>query len=227
MILWALKEIELLMDFLVWGFTVLRAISFCAGVSQVALCCAAFTKVSLSLRAHRTNVRHLVRCCVHGYLFAMSTEHEYKSLLVWEGNLGDGTSTYHGYSRRWRVKIDGKPDLVGSADPTFRGESEKFNPEDLLVAALSSCHMLSYLALCAQKNISVLGYRDKAWGVMKTTPNGGGRFEQVTLRPEVRVADKSKQALAKDLHEKAHSLCFIASSVSFDVHVIAVVTAEV
>ncbi|MGA2639407.1 MAG: OsmC family protein [Spirochaetia bacterium] len=156
----------------------------------------------------------------------MSAEHEYKSRLVWEGNLGDGTSTYQGYGRQWRIKTDGKPDLVGSADPVFRGERDKHNPEDLLVAALSSCHMLSYLALCARDRISVLSYTDEATGVMKTTPEGGGRFESVTLRPRVEIADARRQALAMELHEKAHSLCFIASSMNFAVHHSAVVAAR-
>jgi hypothetical protein len=119
----------------------------------------------------------------------MSAEHEYKSRLVWEGNLGDGTSSYQGYSRQWRVR------------------------------------MLTYLALCARNKISVLGYSDEASGVMKTTPEGGGRFESVTLRPRVEIADKSKQALATELHEKAHSFCFITGSVNFPVHHAAVVTA--
>ncbi len=155
----------------------------------------------------------------------MGAEYEYKARLVWEGNLGDGTSTYQGYGRQWRVQVDGKPDFVGSADPAFRGESEKHNPEDLLVAALSACHMLSYLALCARNKISVVSYRDEASGVMRTTPEGGGRFESVTLRPEVRIADQSRRALAEELHESAHSLCFIACSMNFPISHAAVVTA--
>ena len=157
----------------------------------------------------------------------MGAEHEYKARLVWEGNLGSGTSTYRGYGRQWRVQVDGKPDLVGSADPAFRGESDKHNPEDLLVAALSSCHMLSYLALCARNKISVVSYRDEASGVMKTTPDGGGKFESVTLRPEVRIADESTRTFAEELHERAHSLCFIAASMNFPVRHSAVVTAGV
>jgi organic hydroperoxide reductase OsmC/OhrA len=149
----------------------------------------------------------------------MSAEHSYQTRLTWEGNLGQGTSTYQGYGRQWRVHVDGKPDLVGTADHAFRGEQDKFNPEELLVISLSSCHMLSYLALCARNKISVLSYSDEASGAMKTTPDGGGRFESVTLRPKVEIADKSGEALAFKLHEKAHELCFIASSVNFPVTV--------
>jgi organic hydroperoxide reductase OsmC/OhrA len=154
----------------------------------------------------------------------MHGEHTYKALLVWEGNQGEGTSTYQGYSRRWRVRIDGKTDLVGTADPAYRGEPGKHNPEDLLVASLSSCHMLSYLALCARNKISVVSYQDEATGVMKTTPGGGGRFESVTLRPRVEINDTRMVDRALELHEKAHTECFIASSVSFPVHHDAAVT---
>jgi organic hydroperoxide reductase OsmC/OhrA len=154
----------------------------------------------------------------------MSAEHQYKALLVWEGNLGDGTSTYKGYSRQWRARMDGTPDIVGTADPVYRGETNKHNPEQLLVISLSSCHMLTYLALCAQNKISVLSYSDEATGVMKTTPDGKGRFESVTVHPRVEIADAARQSLAMELHEKAHSFCFIASSVNFPVHHDAAVT---
>ena len=157
----------------------------------------------------------------------MHGEHTYKTLLVWEGNQGDGTSTYQGYGRRWRVRIDGKADLVGSADPAFRGEPDKHNPEDLLVVSLSACHMLSYLALCARNRVSVVSYRDEATGIMKTTPDGGGRFESVTLHPKVEISDPSMVDRAMQLHEKAHSTCFVASSVNFPVHHDAAVTGQI
>jgi organic hydroperoxide reductase OsmC/OhrA len=156
----------------------------------------------------------------------MSAEHHYDARLAWEGNLGTGTATYQGYGRQWRIRINGKPDLVGTADPAFRGDREKHNPEDLLLAALSSCHMLSYLALCAREKISVVSYTDEASAVMKTTPDGGGRFESVMLRPRVEIADAGRDTLAMELHKKAHALCFIASSVSFPVRHEAVVTAR-
>jgi organic hydroperoxide reductase OsmC/OhrA len=157
----------------------------------------------------------------------MGIVHEYGCRLVWEGNSGGGTSSYQGYGRQWRVKFDGKPDLVGSADPAYRGEIEKYNPEDLLVAALSSCHMLSYLALCSRNKISVLAYTDEAIGLMTTTAEGGGKFESVTLRPKVVISDNGRESLAKELHERAHSLCFIASSVNFAVHHYAIITVGV
>jgi organic hydroperoxide reductase OsmC/OhrA len=143
--------------------------------------------------------------------------HDYKARLVWDGNLGDGTSTYTGYGRKYRVQFDGKPDLPGSADPIFRGDANVYNPEDLFVASLSSCHLLSYLALCARSKINVVAYEDQASGTMVMRPDGGGKFESVTLCPSVTIAAGSDEKRAMELHETAHDLCFIAASVSVPV----------
>jgi organic hydroperoxide reductase OsmC/OhrA len=143
--------------------------------------------------------------------------HDYKAKLVWEGNLGDGTSSYMGYGRKYRLKIDGKPDLTGSADPMFRGDPNAHNPEDLFVAALSSCHLLSYLALCARSKINVVAYEDDASGTLLLRPDGGGSFESVTLRPTVTIAAGGDEKRAMELHETAHDLCFIAASVKVPV----------
>lgn len=145
-------------------------------------------------------------------------EHHYSSSLTWDGNRGEGTATYAGYGREFRVEIDGKPPLHGSADPAFRGDAAKVNPEDMLLAALSSCHMLSYLALCARERIAVLEYRDDARGVMTEDGRGGGRFTSVTLRPVVTIADVSHRERAMELHHRAAELCFIASSCNFPIH---------
>jgi organic hydroperoxide reductase OsmC/OhrA len=143
--------------------------------------------------------------------------HDYKAHLIWDGNLGDGTSTYTGYGRKYRLQIDGKPDLMGSADPIFRGDANVYNPEDLFVAALSSCHLLSYLALCARTKINVIAYEDDASGTVVMRPDGGGKFESVTLRPIVTIAPGSDEKRALELHETAHDLCFIAASVSIPI----------
>jgi organic hydroperoxide reductase OsmC/OhrA len=137
--------------------------------------------------------------------------HDYKARLIWDGNLGTGTTSYTGYGRKYRLQIDGKPELVGSADPMFRGDGNVYNPEDLFVAALSSCHLLSYLALCARTKINVVAYEDNASGTLVLTPNGGGIFESVTLAPG---GDEKK---AMELHEQAHDLCFIAASVKIPI----------
>jgi organic hydroperoxide reductase OsmC/OhrA len=143
--------------------------------------------------------------------------HHYTLDLVWTGNRGEGTKTYQGYGRDHRVTVPGKPEIMLSADAAFRGDPKTLNPEDLLVAALSSCHMLSYLALCALAKIEVSAYRDKATGTMVTDTSGGGRFTEVTLHPHVTITDAGHLARAIELHEKAGKLCFIASSVNFPV----------
>ena len=144
-------------------------------------------------------------------------EHHYRAVLQWDGNRGEGTATYAGYGRDYRVLVDGKPVIDGSADPAFRGDPAKLNPEDLFVAAIASCHMLSYLALCAREHLVIVAYEDAAEGLMKEDGKGGGRFEEVVLRPRVTIADRDRRARALELHERAHELCFIASSCSIPI----------
>ncbi len=154
-----------------------------------------------------------------------SDRHEYSARLTWEGNLGKGTATYAGYGRNYRISMPGKADLMGSADPTFRGAPDRHSPEDLLVASLSACHMLSYLAVCALKGVSVVAYTDDAEGVMTTSHGGAtGRFESVTLHPHVAISGADKEALATELHKEAHEGCFIANSCNFPVTVEPVLT---
>jgi len=145
-------------------------------------------------------------------------EHHYSAHLIWDGNRGDGTATYAGYGRQYRVLIDGKPELQGTADVAFRGDADRFNPEDLFLAAISSCHMLSYLALCAKYGIRVVAYEDAATGIMKEDGKGGGRFEEVVLHPVVTVAEEAQVERAMKLHERAHETCFIANSCRVPIH---------
>ncbi len=147
----------------------------------------------------------------------MSQEHIYETDLVWTGNLGDGTRSYKGYSRAHEISIAGKPVIVGSSDPVFRGDAARYNPEELLVAALSACHLLYYLHLCADASIVVVDYADKATGKMIETSDGGGHFTEVTLNPRVVITQESDAEKAKELHARAHERCFIANSVNFPV----------
>lgn len=147
----------------------------------------------------------------------MKGAHEYSSRLVWDGNTGNGTATYASYGRQYHVVVAGKPDIAGSADPAFRGDADKLNPEDLFVASLSSCHMLSYLAACALKGVRVVAYEDDAKGTMTVDADGGGRFVEVVLYPKVTIADREQVALALSLHEVAHDQCFIANSCSIPI----------
>lgn len=146
----------------------------------------------------------------------MQREHRYAVSVVWTGNTGKGTSDYQSYTRDHEISVSGKPPIHGSSDPKFRGDSLRYNPEELLVASLSTCHMLWYLHLCADSGIVVVSYEDRAEGAMKESGEGGGRFVRVTLHPRVRVTGSTKQAEA--LHQRAHELCFIANSVNFPVN---------
>lgn len=147
----------------------------------------------------------------------MKGEHKYSLQLTWTGNRGSGTSGYRDYDRAHTITIDGKPEIKGSSDPAFRGDATRYNPEELLVASLSSCHMLWYLHLCAEAGVVVTDYQDFASGTMKETPDGGGRFTEVTLFPTVTIAEANHRDLANQLHGRAHQLCFIANSVNFPV----------
>ena len=145
----------------------------------------------------------------------MAKEHTYQALTVWTGASQGSTSSYQSYSREYTVTIEGKPPFKGSADPTFRGDPHLYNPEDLLITALSACHMLSYLALCARAGIQILAYSDEAFGKMAFY-DGKMRFTEVVLHPEV-VIEAGEIHKARSLHHKAHEECFIANSVSFPV----------
>jgi organic hydroperoxide reductase OsmC/OhrA len=145
------------------------------------------------------------------------TQHRYAVQVTWTGNLGQGTSSYRAYSRNHEISAAGKPTLPGSSDPAFRGDPARYNPEELLVSSLSTCHMLWYLHLCAEARILVLQYLDEASGVMAETSDGGGRFIDVVLKPRVVIAPGGDLERAERLHARAHHLCFIANSVNFPV----------
>ena len=145
----------------------------------------------------------------------MAKEHHFAARLVWTGAARGTTRSYESYGRDYRAEVEGKPPLEGSSDPKFRGDASKHNPEDLLVVALSACHMLSYLAECARAGIEVAAYEDQASGLM-AIKDGRMRFTEVTLAPRVVIAAGDLEQ-AKALHEKAHGACFIANSVNFPV----------
>lgn len=149
----------------------------------------------------------------------MSHMHRYALTMEWTGNLGTGTDHYRSYKRDHVIRIAGKHELLGSADPTFRGDPSRHNPEELLLSTLSSCHMMSYLHVCAVNGVVVTSYVDDATGAMETFPDGSGRFIEVTLHPRVTVREADMIAKAEELHHKAHELCFIANSVNFPVKV--------
>ena len=142
--------------------------------------------------------------------------HTYRTDLRWTGNRGTGTSGYTAYDRNYLVTSAGKAPIVGSSAPEFRGNPDHYNPEELLVAALSACHMLWYLHLCSDTGITVVEYSDSAEGSMHLDADGSGRFTLVTLRPRVTIRTGSLDQ-ARRLHDRAHAMCFIANSVKFPV----------
>ena len=147
----------------------------------------------------------------------MKLEHAYAIDLEWTGNRGPGTSGYKDYGRDHTVSAEGKHPIAGSADRAFFGDTDRWNPEEMLLAALAQCHLLSYLAEAARAGVVVVGYTDAATGTMEQTGNGGGHFTAVTLRPRVTVADPDSVELAASLHRPAAEKCFIAASVNFPV----------
>jgi organic hydroperoxide reductase OsmC/OhrA len=144
-------------------------------------------------------------------------EHRYALTVRWTGNLGEGTASYRGYSRDHDVEIPGLPVLKGSADPAFHGDRNRYNPEQLLLAALSQCHMLSFLHVAVKHGVVVTAYEDHASGLMRSNRDGSGQFESVTLKPRVTVADPAAVQLLEELHAEANKVCFIARSVNFPV----------
>lgn len=147
----------------------------------------------------------------------MSTQHNYKATITWTGNKGEGTTRYDAYERSHTLSVANKPDLECSSDTPFRGDGTKYNPEDMLLYSLSSCHMLWYLHLCADAGIIVTDYTDKATGVLTMDAPGGARFTEVVLFPVVTITDASRIDEANKLHDMAHEKCFIAKSVNFPV----------
>ncbi|MFF2390676.1 OsmC family protein [Agromyces sp. NPDC058104] len=144
--------------------------------------------------------------------------HHYEVAIDWQGDQGTGTSGYRDYRRRHVVRAAGKEhDIQGSSDRTFHGDRERWNPEELLIAALAQCHMLSYLHVATNHGVIVRGYADAASGTMVEDGRGGGAFTEVVLRPTVVVADASMAGLAAELHAEASEKCFIAASVAFPV----------
>ncbi|GAA3147769.1 OsmC family protein [Planomonospora alba] len=147
----------------------------------------------------------------------MTREHRYRLTVTWTGNRGEGTAGYRNYGREHEITAPGKAPLAGSSDPAFRGDPARWNPEELLVASLSQCHMLWYLHLCSTAGVVVTGYVDEPEGTMAEEPGGAGRFSEVVLRPTVTVASPEMAAEAERLHHEVHAYCFIARSVNFPV----------
>ncbi len=147
----------------------------------------------------------------------MAKQHDYTARVVWTGDKGEGTSSYRAYDRTWNVETEGKPAVPCSNDPLLGGDSSLHNPEDLLIASLSACHMLWYLHLASEAGIVVRSYQDDPVGIGETEPNGAGRFLSATLKPTIKVDAGADLTIAGELHHRVHKYCFIARSVNFPV----------
>ena len=143
--------------------------------------------------------------------------HEFQLETVWVGNQGSGTSDYKAYLRAHVIRASGKPEIQGSSDTVFYGDATRWNPEELLIAALSQCHMLSFLHVAQAAGVVVESYEDQASGVLETRPDGSGQITEVTLRPRIQVSAGEVSQIPA-LHQRANELCFIANSVNFPVH---------
>jgi organic hydroperoxide reductase OsmC/OhrA len=172
-----------------------------------------------ALRLSNRTDYHFLRAMMwaHGKQVALK-RHAYPVTVRWTAVDGEGTKSYRSYSRAHSIGGDGKPEILASSDPAFRGDASRYNPEELLVASISSCHMLWYLHLCSVNAITVVDYRDDASGTMEEADDGSARFTRVTLHPAVTIA-AGDSAKALELHHEAHRLCFIARSVNFPVEV--------
>ncbi|WGD38248.1 OsmC family protein [Lysinibacter sp. HNR] len=147
----------------------------------------------------------------------MRSEHRYEVTVEWQGNNGTGTSGYRDYSRKHTIYASGKHPVEGSADSYFWGDSDRWNPEEMLLASLSQCHMLSYLYVAARDGIVVTSYRDRVSGTIRLDGGGGGEFTSATLSPVVTIAEEEMALSARTAHQIAGKLCFIARSVNFPI----------
>ena len=144
-------------------------------------------------------------------------EHRYRPVITWTGNTGEGTASYKAYERAHLISAPGKADIAGSSDKTFRGDAACWNPEEMLVASASTCHMLWYLHLCAVNGVVVLDYRDEPEGLMIEQADGSGAFARIVLRPRIKLAAASNEEKARALHHDAHSMCFVANSLKCEI----------
>ncbi len=148
----------------------------------------------------------------------LDTKHTYELAITWTGNTGSGTSSHRAYSRDHELSAAGVPVIAASADPAFRGDPARWNPEQLFVASIAQCHMLWYLSLAAAEGIVVTAYEDHPTGLMTEEPGGAGQFTRVTLHPVVTITPDSDAARAEALHHRVGDYCFIARSVKTPVY---------
>ncbi len=141
-------------------------------------------------------------------------EKEFKVHTKWSSLTENDTSRSRSNPKTHNTHIMGKEPLIISAAKEFKGDKTKHNPEDLFLAALSSCHMMSYMYLCDKNNITLIHYTDETTGILGVKADGSGEFISIVLYPIVTILEKNKIDLAIRLHKEANRLCFIANSCS-------------
>lgn len=144
--------------------------------------------------------------------------HLFKVALNWMKKDNISSSLSRIYTKSHHISIEGKPDLEVSAAKAFKGDPNLYNPEDLLLSSLTSCHMMSYLYCCMQYKIEVISYQDHSEATLQVNPDGSGKIVKVDLFPDIIISDSSQIELAISLHKKANELCFIANSCNFPVY---------
>lgn len=144
-------------------------------------------------------------------------QHKYQSKVIWTGDLGSGTSGYRDYERAHSIQVNGKEEILASSDPSFRGDPKRYNPEELFLASLSSCHMLWVLHLATVEGVIITGYEDAAEGTMEEAKDGSGKFTEVILKPVITVTEERMLTKLDSIHQKANAMCFIANSCNFEV----------
>jgi organic hydroperoxide reductase OsmC/OhrA len=148
----------------------------------------------------------------------MMKDHNYTTLITWTGNKGTGTSSLKSYERDLTIAVDGKPEIPGTSEVSIEGNKLRYNPEELLQCAVSSCHMLSFLYLCAKNGVIVTAYIDRATGTMRDTPEGSGHFTEIILKPEITIAGIIDEVKLAKLQHEANKICYIANSCNFPVY---------
>jgi organic hydroperoxide reductase OsmC/OhrA len=143
--------------------------------------------------------------------------HRFDMTTRWTGNLGTGTSAYTAYSRNHELEAPGKATRIEGSSSVARGDHSRYNPEELLVGALSACHMMWVLHLCSDAGIAITEYSDEAFGEMSEHRDGSGEFTRVVLQPRMAITDAARVEEAKAIHGRAHKVCCLARSMNFPV----------
>lgn len=145
-------------------------------------------------------------------------DHYYQTVITWTGNKGTGTGTLNSYGRNLTAGVAGKPEIPGTSEVSLEANKTRYNPEELLQCAVASCHMLSFLYVCAKNKVVVTAYTDHSTGIMKETLDGGGHFTEITLKPEITIAGEIDEVKLSELHQEANKLCYIANSCNFPIY---------